>query len=123
MRNLNNRRLRFAWLLILVYLPMMLTITFHHHSEAEGVAASPYCYDCAHHIHHDGHLTATGIFYHDCALCQLYNMPYVVPTIVRIATFVAIAHVVFYAVCPFVKTPEGSIYSTRAPPVLSRCSK
>lgn len=67
---------------------MMLAITFHHHSEAEGVAASPYCYDCAHHIHHDGHLTATGIFYHDCALCQLYNMPYVVPTIVRIATFV-----------------------------------
>ena len=46
MRIINNRRMRFAWLLMLVYLPMMLAFTFHHHSEAEGSAVTSYCYEC-----------------------------------------------------------------------------
>lgn len=36
MRNYYNRRTRFAWLLIMVYLPMLLAITFHYHTAAEG---------------------------------------------------------------------------------------
>lgn len=118
MRHLDNRRMRFAWLLILVYLPMMLAITFHHHSEAEGSAATSYCYDCAHHIHHDGHLTAEQCFMHECVLCHLHSLPYVVPTVVHIAVFIAMVHVAFAVSCPFVKTREGDIRSTRAPPVL-----
>ena len=31
MRNHYNRRTRFAWLLMMVYLPMLLVITFHYH--------------------------------------------------------------------------------------------
>lgn len=116
MRKLDHRRMRFAWLLMLVYMPMMLAITFHHHSEAEGATATSYCYDCAHHIHHDGHLTAEHSFAHDCVLCQLHSLPYVVPTIVRIAVFIAIVHVAFSVACPFVKKREGTILSTRAPP-------
>mgnify|MGYP006999738883 CR=1 FL=1 len=30
MRNHYNRRTRFAWLLMMVYLPMLLAITFHY---------------------------------------------------------------------------------------------
>lgn len=116
MRKLDHRRMRFAWLLMLVYVPMMLAITFHHHSEAGEGSATSYCYDCAHHIHHDGHLTAEHSFAHECVLCQLHSLPYVVPTIVRIAAFVAIAHVAFCVACPYVKKREGTILSTRAPP-------
>lgn len=112
----DNRRMRFAWLLMLVYLPMMTAITFHHHSE-EGASVVSYCYDCEHHIHHDGHLTASKSFAHDCVLCQLHSLPYVVPTIIRIAVFIAIVHVALVTSCPFVKTRQGDIHSTRAPPV------
>ena len=118
MRRLDNRRKRFAWLLMLVYVPMMLAITFHHHSGVEGGSATSYCYDCAHHIHHDGHLTAEQSFMHECVLCHLHSLPYVVPTIVQIAAFIAIVYVVLVASCPFVKTRQGDIHSTRAPPVL-----
>ena len=76
MRIINNRRMRFAWLLMLVYLPMMLAFTFHHHSEAEGSAVTSYCYECAHHIHHDGHLTAEQNFMHECVLCTVCHMWY-----------------------------------------------
>ena len=72
MRRLDNRRTRFAWLLMLVYVPMLLAITFHHHSAEEG--QTTYCYECAHHIHHDGHLTAQHSFMHECVLCQLHSL-------------------------------------------------
>ena len=116
MCKLDHRRMRFAWLLMLVYVPMMLAITFHHHSEVGEGSAMSYCYDCAHHIHHDGHLTAEHSFAHECVLCQLHSLPYVVPTIVRIAVFIAITYVAFSVACPFVKKREGTIHSTRAPP-------
>ena len=116
MRHLDNRRKRFAWLLMLVYVPMLLAITFHHHSAEEG--QTTYCYECAHHIHHDGHLTAQHSFMHECVLCQLHSLPYVVPTLVTIAVFVAIVHLAFSEACPFVKSREGSILSTRAPPAI-----
>ena len=117
MHNLNNRRKRFAWLLMLVYLPMTIAITFHH-TEAEEAVGTSYCYECEHHIHHDGHLTANQSFTHDCVLCHLHSLPYVVPTIVHIAAFVAIVHVALVLSCPFIKTHQGDIHSTRAPPVL-----
>lgn len=59
MRNYYNRRTRFAWLLMMVYLPMLLAITFHYHSAAEGDSATVYCSDCDHHVHHDGHLATS----------------------------------------------------------------
>lgn len=118
MRNFDHRRTKIAWLLLLVYLPMMVAITFHHHSEAEGASATSCCYDCSHHIHHNGHLSSGQSFTHDCVLCQLNSLPYVVPTMVHIAIFVAMVHVVFAMSCPFFKTCQCDIHSTRAPPTL-----
>lgn len=117
MQKLDNRRKRFAWLLLLVYIPIVLVTTFHHHPEAEAPTTF-YCYDCAHHINHEGHLTVNSSFDHDCVLCQLFRLPYVVPSIIKIAACAAIAYVVFCVACPFVKTREANILSTRAPPVL-----
>lgn len=97
---------------------MLLAITFHHHSEAEGANATYYCYDCAHHIHHDGHLTSGQSFMHECVLCCLQSLPYLVPSIIHIAAFIAIAFVALDMSCPFVMALSCDVRSTRAPPVL-----
>ncbi|WP_337670075.1 hypothetical protein, partial [Prevotella pectinovora] len=62
------------------------------------------------------HFTADQSFAHDCVICQLHSLPYVVPTIANIAAFIAMANVVFVMSCPFVKTRKTDIHSTRAPP-------
>lgn len=118
MRNHYNRRTRFAWLLMMVYLPMLLAITFHYHTAAEGDSAAAYCSDCNHHVHHDGHLATSQGFTQECPICHLQSLPYVVPTIVHIAAFVAMVYVAFSMSCLFVKTSQGDIQSTRAPPAL-----
>lgn len=116
MRNLGNRRMKFARLLLSVYVPMLLAITFHHHSVAERIAVF-YCFDCTNDIHHDGHFSPQSDFVQECPLCHLCALPYVVPVLFKIALFFAAVHVVFHVACPFFKTREVSIRSTRAPPV------
>ena len=98
------------------YLPMLLAITFHYHTAAEGDSAVAYCSDCNHHVHHDGHLATSQGFTQECPICHLQSLPYVVPTIVHIAAFVAMVNIAFSMSCPFVKTRQGDIQSTRAPP-------
>lgn len=115
MRNHYNRRTRFAWLLMMVYLPMLLAITFHYHTAADGDSAAAYCSDCDHHVHHDGHLATSQGFTQECPICHLQSLPYVVPTIVHIAAFVAMVYVAFSMSCLFVKTRQGDIQSTGPP--------
>lgn len=112
---LDNRTKRIAWLLILVYLPMMLAVTFHHHDTVEE-DATEYCQDCAHHIHHNGHITAQHGILHDCLLCQFRSLPYVVPTIIHVAVFVTAVSAAYAMPCPFVRTRHSGPLSTRAPP-------
>ncbi len=81
MQRITHKRIRISWLLLLVYLPMLLAITFHHHGEAQGTHADFYCADCAHHVHHDGHLVALQNTMHDCVLCQLQSTPYLAPSL------------------------------------------
>ena len=117
MQKLLHKRLRFAWLLMLVYLPMLLAVSFHHHDEDVEANSVVYCYDCAHHIHHDGHYVGDNAM-HNCALCVLQSLTYTVPTIVTTATFVAIVCIVYAAKCLFIDKLQGNVLSTRAPPAL-----
>ena len=43
MQRITHKRIRISWLLLLVYLPMLIAVTFHHHGEAQGTHADFYC--------------------------------------------------------------------------------
>ena len=128
MRNHYNRRTRFAWLLLMVYLPMLLALVLALTLVTNIIVQvlksllydmlPTYCSDCNHHVHHDGHLATSQGFTQECPICHLQSLPYVVPTIVHIAAFVAMVYVAFSMSCLFVKTRQGDIQSTRAPPAL-----
>ena len=109
--------MRFAWLLLAVYIPLLLAVTFHHHS-AEEMNPAAYCHDCANHIHHDGHLTATHAFGHDCVLCQLQSLPYIVPSFAGITVLVTVSHLTKMDACQSLVARSVGILSTRAPPFL-----
>ena len=111
MQRITHKRIRISWLLILVYLPMLLAVTFHHHGEAQGTHADFYCADCAHHVHHDGHLIALQNTMHDCVLCQLQSTPYLAPSLM---VWVAIAVLHLASPCLLLSLPVqgegGKIY-------------
>ena len=95
---------------------MMIAITFHHHGEAEGVAPVVYCQDCAHHVHHDGHLLAFQHTMHDCVLCQLQSTPYLSPTVMLWIAIIVFHHITRKNVCAKCKLTANDVKNTRAPP-------
>ena len=115
----SHKRLRIAWLLLLVYMPMMIAVTFHHHGEAERAVAAIHCQDCEHHVHHDGHLLALQHTLHDCVLCQLQSTPYLSPTLLMLAAFIVLHNVIRKMLCVKYKTQANDVKSTRAPPYLA----
>lgn len=114
-----HKRFRIAWLLLLVYVPMMIAITFHHHGEARGADAAIQCQDCARHVHHDGHLLALQHTIHDCVLCQLQSTPYLSPTFLTLAVFIVLHPVIREMACAQCQLGTNDIKSTRAPPYLT----
>ena len=114
----SHKRFRIAWLLLLVYIPMLIAVTLHHHGEAENAVPTMHCQDCEHHVHHDGHLLAFQNTTHDCVLCQLQNTLYLLPTIVPLATFFVFCHIIRNAVCARCLLRANDVKSTRAPPYL-----
>ncbi len=116
MRDIAHRRRLAAWLLVLVYMPMLVAISVHHHSEADGDADAPYCYDCEHHIHHEGHISEGHAPAHFCVLCHLHLLPYFAASAFKTADIADAHRVAFKAHNPLVNTRGGYSYPSRAPP-------
>lgn len=69
----SKKRIFAARLLLSVFLPMLLCVSLHTHQQ-QDMSEIP-CYECAHHLHHSGHFTATHGILHACLLCQLSKLP------------------------------------------------
>ena len=112
----HKKRIRSAWLLLLVYIPMLLAVTFHQHGEAWTADAETYCADCAHHVHHDGHLLALQHSLHDCVLCQWQTTPCLSAAPLLWAAVVVLLRIILRAECSPCLCRTNDVISTRAPP-------
>ena len=117
LKMINRRHVRFAWLLILVYLPMLVMVSFHHHNnKVEEYAVVSCCQDCLHHVHHSGHIASSQTLTHDCVLCQFQSTSYLVPIVAMLVTVAVVKRLTVLVHCPKVRLRNVSVRSTRAPP-------
>ena len=114
-----HRRLRAAWLLLLVYVPMIIAVSLHHHGGVEDVAVAASCQDCAHHVHHDGHLLALQHSMHDCVLCQLQSMPYLSATVLVLSAVCVHYYIIRKTACARCCRRANDVWQGRAPPYLA----
>ena len=111
-----GKRIVSAWLLLSILVSMILLTGLHRHLPAANQASD--CVECAHHVHHSGHLTATAEQLDDCVLCQFLSLVYTPATTLLVAI----------PTCPTVQPvtddldmiccEAGQYDSTRAPPFI-----
>lgn len=116
MRIEEQKRFRIAWLLLLVYLPMMIAVTLHRHGEAVDADTSFYCQNCAQHVHHAGHIMTLQNSFHDCVLCQLQTVSYLSAETVVLSSVVVSCCVVIVLLCSKYRQVSDTVKSLRAPP-------
>ena len=74
-----NRRQRFfAWIMLLVYLPMVLSSSVHVHSLQE-FSESIDCHQCETGLHHSGHITTDTPHHDECLSCRFLGTQVVAP--------------------------------------------
>ena len=112
--NVRTKRRLSAWLLLLVFVPMLLS-SLHVHPTV-GVEDS--CTECVNHVPHSGHVSLLTAHSCDCLLCQFVALVYVAGA----ATLLSI-------LAPVWRTPQAdcsafcpSVFSltatTRGPPTV-----
>lgn len=111
-----DRRVRKAWLLLLVYLPMIVAVAFHHHGEAPLADTAVYCQDCVKHVHHAGHIMPLQNAFHDCVLCQLQTIPFLSAEAVVLFAVVGACCAIRVVVCSKCRQVANGVKSLRAPP-------
>ena len=117
---LSHKRRLSARLLLAVFVPMLLLASLHRH-ESPVTVQDTSCYDCVHHVHHNGHLSANPQHAYSCVLCSFLTLPYLTPPAVAVLSPCS-AHYAFVpryssriAVRPQLHKPG------RAPPVVRYC--
>ena len=95
---------------------MLIGVSLHHHEHQVSVEET--CADCQHHVHHAGHLTAQAVDFHECMLCQLHSLPYLMPTVLHPAITVCIIHAIYMVSPKMCSNRVIGIHSPRAPPYL-----
>lgn len=111
---MNVKRRISAWLLLLVYVPMMVVLSFHVHA-SDGSSVVDDCVQCAHHVHH-GHLNALSDNAHDCVLCQFASLPFVAATAIVLTVAACACRIVYAKESDNLLLGVCNIKSTRAPP-------
>ena len=112
--NIEMTRRRAAWLLLTVYVMMMAVLSLHVHPLE--MYEDSQCYQCANHLPHSGHLSATQAAMHDCVLCQLHSVTYVLAAAVTLAVLLPATAVPFMFYRQRVAVGERNSRCSRAPP-------
>ena len=111
-----KKRIRIAWLLLSVYLPMMIAVSLHRHGEAAVADTAFYCQDCVQHVHHAGHIMPLQNAFHDCVLCQLQTVPFLSAEAVVLFAVVGACCAIRVVVCSKCRQVANGVKSLRAPP-------
>ena len=112
-----RRQQLFAWILLLVYVPIVLLASLHVHSLNEFSRAVD-CDQCHTAVHHSGHITASNHHFDECLSCRFLSTQIDVPR--TVASFVLrplTTHLEFFLACePVVRVVAHP--SLRAPPCI-----
>lgn len=73
----SRRQQFFAWVMLLVYLPIVLLSSVHVHSLQE-ITESIDCYQCQTGHHHSGHITTDSPHHDECLSCRFLGTQVVV---------------------------------------------
>ena len=113
----SRRQQFFAWVMLLVYLPMVLMSSAHVHSLQE-FSESIDCHECQTGLHHCGHITNDTPHHDACLLCRFLGTQVVAPEKQDLEQDIQqIVKVVFCQVTEPSSRPIAHP-SLRAPPVL-----
>ena len=114
---ITRRQQLFAWIILLVYVPMVLLASLHVHTLNEFSKAVD-CDQCHTAVHHSGHITTSNHHIDECLSCRFLSTQIDVPR--TVASFVlkpVVAHLEFFLACePVVRVV--AVPSLRAPPFL-----
>ncbi len=103
-----------AVFLLAVMLSMIFGVSLHNHGEQASVTET--CAECQHHVHHAGHLTVQSVDFHECPLCQLHSVPYLMPSILHLAVVSCFILSGYAILCERCINDIIAVYSPRAPP-------
>ena len=113
----SRRQQFFAWVMLLVYLPMVLLSSVHVHSLQE-FSESVDCYQCQTGLHHCGHITTATPHHDACLLCRFLGTQVITPEKQDLGHHIQPAVTVEF--CQLTEPFSRSVThpSLRAPPVL-----
>ena len=105
-----------AWVLLVVFLTTMTLSVTHHHEGVANMAAD--CVECAHHLHHSGHISMDDGGTHDCVLCQFFSLTYTAAITTAVALVcTSVVAVVWHHQLTALLAAGGS-FQGRAPPFM-----
>ena len=108
-----RKRIISAWFLLSIFVLTTTLSALHIH---QPVSVATECADCAHHVQHHGHLSASTGSMHDCVLCQFLSLPFLPATILTVVLSVSLTVIATNRNVHFVCYEAGKAQSTRAPP-------
>lgn len=108
------KRQLFAWLLLLVFVPMTALSALHvHEGDCDDTTL---CSACINHQAHAGHLTAGIHTIHDCLLCQFLSLTFVAAAAVMTTSLIIQRRVRIVECEALYVGSANRLHSTRAPP-------